>query len=298
MNVDFLWQNAIWVVLGLVLSAAWRWTHMRVRRRNLRRFFGADALGETGVVLTVPVALPLSRDDFDRNAEVTTAHKLDDTGARVRRPIYGEMLHFDDFKAAEELFALLRELGAKRTRLVADAEALDRWEESPCVVCLGSPFVNAALGELLRLAEDDGGAPIAVTRVSDTLDTYRLTLTGPTRLKLGVDRAHALGAIVRLPHPTRPGAWVIGVWGCRAASTLAAARHLHRHFARVARLADVRKPLVVLLSVRGREREIVKPMYAATDHELLRDDRLLRHYDPSQEAGRPDDTAAATFQGT
>ncbi len=48
MNVDFLWQNAIWVVLGLALSAAWRWMHTRVRRRNLRRFFGADALGETG----------------------------------------------------------------------------------------------------------------------------------------------------------------------------------------------------------------------------------------------------------
>jgi len=296
MNVDFLWQNAIWVVLGLALSAAWRWMHTRVRRRSLRRFFGAEALGETGIVLSVPVALPLSRDDFDRDAEVTTGHKLDDAGVRVRRPIYGEMLHFDDFKAAEELFALLRELGAKRSELVPDADSLDRWEESPCVVCLGSPFVNATMGELLRLADDDGGAPIAVTRTSDTLDTYRLALRRPTRLTLGVDRAHALGAVVRLPHPSRPGAWVIGVWGCRAASTHATARHLHRHFTQIAAFAEPHKPLVVLLAVLGREREIVKPMYVATDRALLRDERLLCHYDRSPDAGRPDDSATATFQ--
>jgi hypothetical protein len=279
MNIDFLWQNAVWLAIGLAASKLWRWLQTRVRHRRLRRFFGADALGKGGIAITVPVLRPLSADNFDSHAQTTIALKTDDAGRDVRRPIYGEVLHLNDYDSAEEMFALLRELGATRAKLLQDSEPLGRWDENPCLICLGSPFVNATIGELLRLAEDAGSAPISGSRVSDTLDTYRVVVDGPERLTLGVDEQHALGVIARLPHPSREGNWVIGVWGCRAESTLAAARYLHREFRQIAGLAEVRRPLIVLLAIRGQKWDRVDVMYAASDRVLSQQDELLRIYD-------------------
>jgi hypothetical protein len=278
---DFLWQNAIWVVVGLALSKAWRWSGTHLSRWRLRSFFGADALGEVGIVVTAPVLKPLSRDNFNANAEVTTALKSDESGEEVRLPVYGEVLHLADYESAEEIFALLRKLGAKRTRLLQDSKALGTWQENPCMVCLGSPFMNATLGELLGLARDEGNAPISGNRASKTLDTYRLLVREPDSLTLGVDQQHALGVIVRLANRKRPSNWVIGVWGDRAESTYAAASYLRREFKAVAVLAEKGKPLTVVLSIRGLGFKDVSIMYAATDRELSRDQVLLDKYDRS-----------------
>lgn len=279
MSFEFLWQNAIWVIVGLVLSKLWRLGGTRVRRRRLRQFFGEDALSDPGILVTVPVLRPLSKDNFDRTAEATVALKSDDTGKDVRRPIYGEVLHLDDYESAEEIFGLLRELGAKRTSLIPDSQALANWDRYRCLVCLGSPFVNASLGELLRTAADDGRMPIVGSRESDTLDSYRLILSEPETLTLGVDEEHALGVVARLPHPLEANDWVLGVWGCRAESTYATARYLHREFKTIASLAEAHKRLIVLLAIRGQQHDIARVMYAATDHELARNDELLRPYD-------------------
>jgi hypothetical protein len=287
--LDFLWQNAIWVIIGLVLSKLWRLGGTRVRRRRLRQFFGTDALNDPGILVTVPVLRPLSKDNFDPSAKATVALKSDDSGKDVRRPIYGEVLHLDDYESAEEIFRLLRGLGAKRTSLIPDSQALGNWDRYRCLVCLGSPFVNASLGELLRAAATEGQAPITGSRESDTLDSYRVVLSQPETLTLGVDEDHAMGVIARLAHPLMTDNWVIGVWGCRAESTRATARYLHREFKKISQLAEAHKRLIILLAVQGRQHDIVSVMYAASDRQLSRNDELLRVYDRAMAVHVADD---------
>jgi hypothetical protein len=257
----------------------------RAERTALRRFLGKDGLEEQGITVTVPVYHPLVYDNFQGAADVTMTRKTDENGQELLRPVYGDVLHFDDYKSAQEIFVLLGELGARRVELRADAEFLGHWGDRPCVVCLGSPFVNAALGELGRLSEDVDGVWITGTRASPTLDTYRVIIRKPLPLVVGVDQTHALGVIVRLPNPSSQGNWVVGVWGCRAQSTYATARFLHRSFMELAGGADD-PPTVVLLAVRGQHLNIVDPMYVATDGVVVtRNDHLLRLYLCSETPG-------------
>jgi hypothetical protein len=249
----------------------------RVERAALRRFFGPDVSGAQGVTVTVPVYEPLAEDNFDASAELTMARKVDENGEESRRPIYGDVLHFDDYASAQELFALLRELGARDVALQRDSDFLGRWAEQSCVVCLGSPFVNAALGELGRLSEDTDNAWVTGTRATTTLDTYRVVIRKPQQLSLGVDPTHALGVIVRLPNPSSPENSVVGIWGCRAESTYAAAHYLRRCFTSIVGDSDV-APSVMLLAVRGQKFNNVEPMYVATDAVVERKDELLRWY--------------------
>jgi hypothetical protein len=250
----------------------------RAERTALRRLLGKDALGEQGVTVTVPVYRPLVYDNFQGTAEVTMARKSDENGRELLRPVYGDVLHFDDYKSAQEIFAMLGELGARGVELRRDAEFLGHWSDSPCVICLGSPFVNAALGELGKLSEDVDGAWVTGTRASPTLDTYRVVIRRPQHLVLGVDQTHALGVIVRLPNPSSEGNAVVGVWGCRAQSTYATARFLHRQYMRFVGDAGA-VPAVMLLAVRGQNLNVVDPMYVATgDVVATRNDELLRLY--------------------
>ena len=255
-------------------------THIagRAERTALRRFLGKDALSEQGVTVTVPIYHPLVYDNFQGAAEVTMARKTDESGQELRRPIYGDVLHFDDYRSAQEIFELLADLGARGVELRGDSDFLGHWADSPCVICLGSPFVNAALGELGKLSEDVDGAWVTGTRTSPTLDTYRVVIRRPQHLVLGVDQTHALGVIVRLPNPSLPGNSVVGVWGCRAQSTYATACFLRRSFMEFAAGADA-PPSVMLLAVRGQNLNVVDPMYVATDGVIVkRNDDLLRWY--------------------
>ena len=161
------------------------------------------------------------------------------------------------------------------------------------MICLGSPFVNATLGELLRLADDAGGAGINATRVTDTLESYRVTLRAPDAMTLGVDKAHAIGVIARLPNPSKPEDWVIGVWGDRAESTRAAARYLRGHFKNVVQSAPRTTSLIGLLAVRGNELSAVEMMYRATDRVLSRNDELLRWYDRTHLPPNPSTTSGS-----
>ena len=252
----------------------------------LRNFFGADALGAQGLTVTVPVYHPLAEDNFDNTVQVTMARKTDENGQDVERPIYGDVLHFDDYNSAQEVFALLHQLGATDVQLQRDSDFLGHWDERPCVVCLGSPFVNAALGELGRLSEDTDSAWVSGTRASPTLDTYRVVVRRPQYLALGVDRDHALGVIVRLPNPSSKANSVVGIWGCRAQSTYAAARYLRRSFKQIAG-ENGTAPTVVFLAVRGKNFNVVDRMYVATDGVTERNDELLRLYlrdDPAEDA--------------
>ena len=277
MSIDFLWQDLIWLVIGLAASKAFFWTNTRLRRRRLRAFFGQDALGGAGIAVSVPVLRPLSGDNFDPQAEATVALKSDDAGREVRRPIYGEVLHLADYQSAEQVFALLREQGARNSTLVQDSEALGGWSERPCLVCVGSPFVNATFGELLRL-DDDAGARITGNRASDTLDTYRVEMRQPENLSLGVEKDYAIGVIARLRNPAKQGDWVVGVWGDRAESTFETARYFRTNFRSIAGFHARDVPLIVLLAIRGSRLNVAELMYAATDRVLMRNDELLRRY--------------------
>jgi len=258
----------------------------RTERAALRRFLGKDALAEQGITVTVPVYHPLVYDNFQGTAEVTMTRKTDENGQELQRPVYGDVLHFDDYKSAQEIFELLGKLGARGVELRGDSDFLGHWGDRPCVICLGSPFVNAALGEMGRLSEDVDGAWVTGTRTSPTLDTYRVVVRRPQHLVLGVDQTHALGVIVRLPNPSSQGNSVVGVWGCRAQSTYATARFLHRSFMEFAGGADA-PPTVMLLAVRGQHLSIVDPMYVAADGVIVkRNDVLLGLY------LRPDTTEA------
>ena len=252
----------------------------------MRAFFGQDALAEPGVAVTVPVLRPLSGDNFDPRAEATVALKSDDEGREVRRPIYGEVLHVADYQSAEQVFLLLREQGARKTTLLQDSDALGKWNDNPCLVCIGSPFVNATIGELLRL--DAGGAWISGNRISDTLDTYRVVVRRPEHLTLGVDKDHAIGVIARLPNPARPGDWVVGGWGDRAESTYETARYLRVEFKRITGFSAPGVPLIALLAIRGYKLNVAELMYAAADRAILRNDDLLRMYDRSGMVPEPE----------
>jgi hypothetical protein len=219
----------------------------------------------------------------------TQGLKVDEEGEMVRRPIYGDVLHFDDYNSAREIFDLLRSLGATGVDLQRDVDFLGRWGETPCVVCLGSPFVNAALGELGQLSEDVDSAWMSGTRSSTTLDTYRVVVRKPQHLELGVDQTHALGVIVRLPNPSSSANSVVGIWGDRAESTYATAHYFHKSFPKVAGASDV-APAVVLLAVRGKNLNFVEPMYVAHDVVVSRNDELLDLYlrtDPPGGASAP-----------
>ena len=149
----------------------------RAERAALCRFFGADAQGDQGMTVTVPVYRPLVYDNFDGTSEVTMTRKFDENGQELLRPD-GDVLHFDDYTSAEEVFALLRELGARGVELRRDSDFLGQWGERSCVRW-GSPFVNAALGELGRLSEETDSARVSGTRSSPTLDTYRVLIQRP-----------------------------------------------------------------------------------------------------------------------
>jgi hypothetical protein len=277
-NLDFLWQNVVWVVVGVVAARAWTFLRTRVRHRRLRRFFGRDALGDAGVTVTAPILIPLTTDPFDPSPDRTVGLKASRTGATRKWPIYGRVMHLDDYTAAEEILALLREQGATRYSVVPDSDSLGRWETTPCVVCIGSPFVNATFSELITLAVGPEGPLITADRASDTLDSYRVRLGGVTPMTLGVDDANAIGVITRLHNPVMPEDAAVGVWGCRAESTLATARYLKRHFNGVVSCVEHGKPLVVLLAVRGEGLNVSDVMLEATDHVLMRDDDLLKLY--------------------
>lgn len=258
-------------------TVGWRMAG-RTEQAALRRVLGKDALGEQGVTVTVPVYEPLVRDNFQGAAQVTMARKTDESGDKVQRPIYGDVLHFDDYRAAQEIMELLGELGARNVNLQRDADFLGHWAESPCVICLGSPFVNAALGELGTLSADVNGAWITGNRTTMTLDTYRVVIEKPQRLVLRVDQTHALGVIVRLPNPSSPENSVIGLWGCRAESTYATARFFHRSFMTFAG-GDQAPAAVMLLAVRGPKLNNADPMYVATDGVVVNhNEDLLRWY--------------------
>lgn len=277
MNLDFLWQNVVWVVVGILAARAWTFLRTRVRHRRLRRFFGADALGNAGITVTAPILSPLTSDPFDPSPQRTFALKVSRKGV-VKRPVYGRVMHLDDYTAAEEILTLLREQGATRYALMPDSDSLGKWDTNPCMVCLGSPFVNATFGELIGLAVGSAGPLITADRVTDTLDSYRLRVGGPAPMILGVDDNNAIGVVARLRNPTTPADAAVGVWGCRAESTLATARYLRRQFKAVAGRADERKPLVVVVAVRGGDLNVCDIMLAVTDRVLLRDDELLDGY--------------------
>lgn len=264
MSVGFFADWGISFLLGLAVPAAGVFIRTRLRRRRLRGFFGQDALGEAGVSVALSVLDPLTEQQFAQGEERTMAYKTFPHGRREKWPIYGRTLHLADQDAYVELHDLLHREGAKQVRLVPDYEALGRWSTAPCVVCLGSPFVNATFTELLQVRGEDP-AFITAKRPQPTLDSYRVFVREPKRLVLGVDEDNAIGVIARLPNPARPRDSVVGVWGCRAESTRTTARYFRESFKQVAGWVERDKPLVVLLAIRGSALDVPSPMYVSTD---------------------------------
>ena len=179
MSVGFFEDWAISFLLGLAVPAVGVLIRTRVRRRRLRRFFGQDALGR-GVSVALSVLDPLTEQQFAPGEERTMAFKTFPHGRREKWPIYGRTLHLADQDAYVQLHDLLRHEGAKDVRLVPDYEALGRWSTNPCVVCLGSPFVNATFIELLQVRGEDPPF-ITAERPQPTLDSYRVFVREPKR---------------------------------------------------------------------------------------------------------------------
>jgi hypothetical protein len=278
MSFDFLWQNLLWVIVGVVATRAWTFLRTRLRHRRVRALLGDDALGPAGIAVTVPILDPLTRDPFDKSPERTVGLKTSRRRDTTKWPIYGRVMHLDDYAAAEEIFSLLREQGVTRYQLVPDSDSLGRWDTNPCVLCLGSPFVNATFSELINLAIGPGGPLITADRATDTLDSYRVRLGGHEPMAFGVTDALAIGVIARLANPTRPQDSAVGVWGCRSESTLATAHYLRSEFKSVVGRIEHGKPLVMLLAVRGAGLNVCKPMLAVTDRVLFRSPELLALY--------------------
>ncbi|MDT3446229.1 MULTISPECIES: hypothetical protein [unclassified Pseudofrankia] len=268
MQVDFLWQQGVVFLIGLAFSRGIWLVRTRILHRRARRFFGVD-VSARGASVVLQVLHPLGRSNFDATTEQTTALKVLPDGRQARLPIYGNVLHLDDYQASQEVVELLREHRLPSSRLVADSDVLGQWAANPSAVCIGSPFVNAALAEAINATAGPDGPYITGDRPALTLDTYRVAVRLPDELILGVTVERAIGVIARLPNPACPQGWVIGIFGCRAEATYAAARYLHREFDDVLRWIDRDSPAVVLLAVEGATFGIVRPMYAATVSEVL-----------------------------
>lgn len=284
MILDLLWQNSFALALGALAKSAPDWLKKRVRHRRLRSFFGAAATRRAAVAVAIPIMNPLTPEYFvgGRKVERTTVLKPSRLGKDERWPVYGRVLHLDDYDASEEVFGLLRDNGAREPVRVPDYEAVGEWRNQPIVVCLGSPFVNAALDELLGL--DTEGPRITAHRMTETLESYLVELREPSPLTLGVDHERAIGVIARLPNPETGDGAAVAIWGCRSESTLAAARYLHANFEQVAKWSEPGKPLIVLLAIRGRTWEQVTPMYVATDNTVkIEEPDLVRLYVRSTE---------------
>ena len=264
MSIQFFVNWTLSFALGLLVSSATIFVRTRLRRRRLRGFFGQDALAKSGISVALSVLDPLTDQQFGTTEEPTFAYKTLSKTRKEKWPIYGRTLHLADQEAYVQIHDLLRREGAKDIGLVPDSDALGRWSMSPCVVCLGSPFVNATFLELLQI-RGESEPLVTADRPLPTLDSYRVRVREPRRLLLGVDEQDAIGVIARLPNPARPMDFVIGVWGCRAESTRATAAYLRDEFRRVTRWADGAKPLVVLLAIRGARLDVPTLMYVATD---------------------------------
>lgn len=289
MSYEFLWQNLVWLAIGAASVRAWRLVRTRLRRRRLRIVFGDEAV--TRVAVTLPVLDPLTADtSAPPEVEKTVALKTSRRGLSVRLPVYGRLMHLDDYSAADQILALLRGEGAERAELLSDAAALGDWSNNACIVCLGSPFVNATTSELLQLMRDSDQELVSAERASDAIETYRLRISRPEALTLGVDATRGLGLIARLPNPATPRGGVVAVWGCRAETTLATARYLRREFRALAKHVERQKPFLEVLAVRGEGLDVAEPMLIATDRVVARRDDLLRWY--VRDDDRPADASA------
>jgi hypothetical protein len=276
MNVQFFINWTIGFALGAAVAWARVFIRSRVRRRRLRNFFGQDAL-ESGISVALSVLDPLTDQQFEEGEERTMAYKTFPRGRKEKWPIYGRTLHLADQDAYVQIHDLLRAEGAKQVRLVPDYEALGHWRDAPCVVCVGSPFVNAAFTELLQVRAEDEPF-VTAERPLPTLDSYRVFVREPRRLALGVDDDNAIGVIVRLPNPVQEKDSVVGVWGCRAESTRTAAQYFREEFKDVAKRVERDKPLVVLLAIHGSGFDVPALMYVATDEVRMEDRKQLECY--------------------
>lgn len=275
MIFEFLWQQALVFGMGFGLARAQRFVRTRMLHRRLMSFFGADV-----VSIVVQALRPLSLSFFDKTAEKTIALKVVPSGGSERLPIYGDVLHLDDYRASQEVVELLRQNGGNVDQLLADSDVLGEWATHRNVVCIGSPFVNAALAEVIAVETRPEGPLVTAVRPSDTLDSYRVEIRAPSPVVVGVDADHAVGVIARLRNPADPRGWIVGVWGCRAESTYAAARHLRSAFRTMLPWARQGEPFVVLLAVRGGTFGIVDPMYAISGNTVvLERPDLLQRYD-------------------
>src|SRR5260370_20716721 len=158
MPFDFLWQQGIVFLIGMTFSRAIWLTRTKILRHRARVLFG-NQVTDCGVSIVVQTLSPLSRSNFDSVAERTMALKIPPDGSRDELPIYADVVHLDDYRASQEVVELLRELRLPASRVVADADVLGEWARHPSVVCIGSPFVNAALADAIMAAGWPGGIP-------------------------------------------------------------------------------------------------------------------------------------------
>jgi hypothetical protein len=278
---------------GALLGAAAAWLITLVRKRVLRRrlvgFFGEDALAR-GVDVAMHVLEPLSTERVDDPAQMTRGYKLRPRNGgfdRELRPVYSAFLQARDFDAFENVYALLRRLGAPDVRLRPDAAILAQWNEQSCAVCLGSPFINVVLGRMLDL--DGASAPVTAVRPTESLESYRLRVLQPERLTLGVSESKGLGVITRVPNPAGGPNHVVGVWGCRAESTLSAAQHLCANFDHrwywsggqddLYKLGADDERFVLVLGVEMGVPPVARAMYVSRGRDILvNDQKLLAPY--------------------
>ena len=267
---DFVWQQLIIFAGGLATARVVRFYNMRVRRTTLRRYFGSSRLDD-GVTVVLQIFGPLSRDNFGKASETTIAVKNIGRVVGQRVPIYGDVFHLDDYLASQEIFKLVRGYGAREGTIVADSEPIQGWSSFHNLVLLGSPNVNLAIADALSGVKRDGRLFVVTSRGTLSLDSYRVEVRSSAVYSLGVTETHALAVVTRVPHPSQSGEWVTGIWGCRAETTLQAAKYFRANFGGICKFGrrSHQRPLVIVLAASGNDLSILKPMLIATDDAVI-----------------------------
>lgn len=206
MSLDFLWQEALIFGGGIAVARVKSHLQDRLLHHRLGVFFGGHE-----ICVALPTLDPLTTGDFDDSEERTTAIKPASGGERGRVAIHGVMLHLDDYRASHEVAELMRSHGGRVEHVLADVDILGRWNTFRNVVCIGAPRVNSALAEALAADAGDTCPLLSFAYPRGNLGTYRMVISAPSTLTVGVDADHALGVITVSPTPpTAAGSSVSG----------------------------------------------------------------------------------------
>lgn len=254
MDLSFLWQEALILVVGAALKWGYDYFVHRRRQAPLRCLFGSGALREDGLVVQVSQFDPLCFDDFDEAAETTWMRKVaprasghisinagarDESGDKV--PVYSKALLVEEFEAFTLLSGMFASRGARTSPRLADAaSSIGQLDVRASVVALGvSPSA-------LEFLSSPMNSRIEVQQRGPTLDGFELRVRTEEGSRVHrVSKTSGVGCVCRFPHPVHDDLAVVLIFGDRAETTLAMAKWLHANVDRLTESGDCDELTVV-----------------------------------------------------